>query len=90
MPAPVTTKNNKEEISDRWSSHRDARISPSLPTPLPLEHVLMPYGFPKKGDQPRPSKALPSMGTAEMESILQSALDIGVPSEYWSYDEGAQ
>ena len=51
----------------------------------------MPYGFPKKGDQLPRSKPLPSMGSAEMESVLQSALDIGEPSEYCSsYDEGAQ
>jgi hypothetical protein len=92
MPAPGVTKNNKE-INDRYLSHRDARISPSLPTPLPLEHVLMPFGFLKKKDQLPPFKPLPSLTRAEMGSILQSALDIAVPSDYWSDccdDEGAE
>jgi hypothetical protein len=88
MPAPGVTKNN-QEISDRYSSHRAARISPSLPTPLPLEHVLMPYSFLNTRDQLPRSKPLP-MGSAEMVLILQRALDIAVSSDYWSDDEGTE
>jgi hypothetical protein len=46
----------------------------------------MPYGFLQKGDQLPPFKPLP-MSSAEMVSILQSALDImelSVPSDCWS------
>jgi hypothetical protein len=81
MPAPGVIKNNQEIIV--CSSYRDVRISPSLPTPIPLEHVLMPYGFQKKGDQLPPFKPLP-MSSAEMVSMLQSALDIMESSDYWS------
>jgi hypothetical protein len=88
MPAPGVTKNN-QEISD-CSSHREATISPSMSTPLPLRHVLLPNAFLKKGGQHRSFNPLPSMTSAEMVSILQSALDIAVPSDYWSDDDGTE
>jgi hypothetical protein len=73
MTAPVIKKN--EEISDQ-SNRGEARLSPSLPTPLPLRFVLMPSGFLNKRDPLPPSKPLRIMGNAEMVSILQQALDL--------------
>jgi hypothetical protein len=85
MPAPAT-KNNQE------IRQREAGISPSLPTPLPLRHVLLSSCFlVKKREKFAPYKPL-TMGNAEMVTTLQRALDL-IPSDYWSdcsNDEGEQ
>jgi hypothetical protein len=85
MPAPVT-KNNRE-MSDRSTSHREERISPSLPTPLPLRDVLLSSGFLKQRDQLHPSKRL-TLGSVERALILQRALDLIDSCDSWS-DSGA-
>jgi hypothetical protein len=80
MPAQIT--NNNKEISDR-SSHREARISPSLPTPLPLKHVILSSGSLKQRDHDPPSKPS-TVRSAEIASFLQRALDLMESSDYWS------
>jgi hypothetical protein len=81
MPAPVTK--NDREMSDRSTSHREERISPSSSTPLALRHVLLSSGFPKQRDQLHPSKRL-TLGRLERALLLQRALDLIESSDSWS------
>ena len=82
--------NNNKESSDR-SSHREARVSPSLPTPLPLNHILLFSGSQNQRDQLPLSKPL-TVRSAETASILQRALDLTESFDSRSdfFDGGAQ
>jgi hypothetical protein len=68
---------------------REARISPSLLTPIPLRHVLLPSGFQRRHDQLPPSQQAKTMSHDEIAEMLQQALDLVLPSDYWSdcFDE---
>jgi hypothetical protein len=84
MTAPANNTNQKDSVR---SIHRDSRISPSLPTPLPLKDAALYSSCYRKTRRQAPVfQPSPIMSDAEMALLLKSALDLShdVDDAYWA------